>query len=279
MGKKILSFFLLSVFLSAGCVTEKQVGEKILVVVTIPPQAEFVEKIGGDLVEVEVMVPPGASPHTYDPLPSQLSDVGRARMYAKVGSGVDFELSWFSKLQEINKDMFVVDCSKGIELIGNDPHIWTSPKNAQIMVENIYEGLVEIDPVNQEYYQRNKENYLSVLDGLDADISDALAQKTNKINRKIIVYHPAWTYFCRDYGLEQIPIEEGGKEPTPRGLINLVNQAKADNITIIFASPQFNTDSAEAIAREINGVVVLIDPLKKEYVDNIQKVAGAFAEV
>ena len=255
--------------------TEKN-EEKIGVVVSIPPQAEFVERTGGNKVQVTVMVPPGASPHTYEPIPSQLKEVSKAKIYAKVGSGVEFELAWMDKIISVNKEMLVVDCSKGIELIENDPHIWLSPKNARIMVENIYQGLIQIDPANQEWYARNKEKYLQELDKLDNEIAQDLSEKKN---RKIMVHHPAWAYFARDYGLEQIPIEKEGKEPTPQGIASLIKQARENNITVIFASPQFSTKTAEVIAKEINGKVVLISPLEKNYLENMRKVAEAFAKV
>ncbi|MDP2846172.1 MAG: zinc ABC transporter substrate-binding protein, partial [Candidatus Methanoperedens sp.] len=156
------------------------------------------------------------------------------------------------------------------------PHIWLSPKNAKIMVENIYQGLVQIDPANQEYYARNKQKYLQELDELDNEITQALSGKKN---RKIMVYHPAWAYFARDYGLEQIPIEKEGKEPTPQGIVSLIKQAKENNITVIFASPQFSTKSAEVVAKEIGGEVVLISSLEKNYLENMRKVTQAFAKV
>lgn len=280
---------LLAVCLVGGCISQygAEESELIHVVVTILPQAEFTEKVGGDRVLITVMVPPGASPHTYEPTPHQLVDVSKAAMYFQVGSGVEFELVWMDKLIDTNKDMVVVDCSEGIELIHTghepgeeheryDPHIWLSLKNAQIMVENIYKGLVQVDPAHQEYYAKNKDLYIQELDNLDKEVFQALSGKKN---RKIMVYHPSWAYFCRDYGLEQIPIEKEGKEPTPQGIAHVIEQAKAYGITIIFASPQFNSESAQVVAREIGGKVVLIDPLAENYLENLKKVAEAFAEV
>jgi len=295
IGVLFVALCLIGAYIYITLQTEKEISKRIGVVVSILPQAEFAEKVGGDKVQVTVMVPLGASPHTYEPTPSQLKEVSKAKMYAKVGSGVEFELTWMDKIISVNREMLVVDCSKGIELIGEehghegehhehkeehkhhgaDPHIWLSPKNAKIMVENIYQGLIQIDPPNQEYYARNKEKYLQELDELDNGIVQALSGKKN---RKIMVYHPAWAYFVRDYGLEQIPIEKEGKEPTPQGIASLIKQAKENNITVIFASPQFSTKSAEVIAKEINGKVVLISPLEKNYLENMRKVAEAFAK-
>ena len=287
IGVLFVAICLIGTYIYITSQTEKEIGKRIGVVVSILPHVEFAEKIGGDKVQVTVMVPPGASPHTYEPTPSQLKEVSRAKIYVKVGSGVEFELAWIDKIISVNKEMLVVDCSKGIKLIeaeheheeehehhGVDPHIWLSLKNAKIMVENIYQCLTQIDPVNQEYYAKNKEKYLQELDELDKEIAQALFGKEN---RKIMVYHPAWAYFCRDYGLEQIPIEKEGKEPTPQGIASLIKQARENNITIIFASPEFSTKTAEVIAKEINGNVVLISPLKRNYLENMRKIAEVFA--
>jgi zinc transport system substrate-binding protein len=271
----------------SGCLTQQpKENETVQVVVTILPQAEFVEKIGGDLVQVTVMVPPGASPHTYEPTPSQLMSVSKAQLYCEVGSGVEFELVWMDRVVNMNTDMVVVDCSEGVQLVyagdhqeherGYDPHIWLSPQNAVLMVETMYKGLVQVDPMNKEYYSQNKIRYIEELEELDRDIVKALSAVTT---RRIMVYHPSWTYFCRDYGLEQIPIEEEGKEPTPQGIQHVVEQAQRYHIKVIFTSPQFSTEAAEVIAHEIGGQVVLIDPLAKSYVENMLKVAHAFAEV
>lgn len=278
--KKVVSVLFCVVV--AGCVVQQPGPEKIQVVVTILPQAEFVEKIGGDTVQVLVMVPPGASPHTYELTPGQLTDVSNARMYVKVGSGIEVELAWMDRIFEMNKSMVVINCSQGIELIrmdehekGYDPHIWLSPKNAITMVETIYNGLVQINPAQKEYYTENKNAYITDLKTLDKDIVNALSSMDP---RKIMVYHPSWTYFCKDYGLEQLPVEKEGKEPTPHSMTQVIAQANQYGITVIFASPQVSTQSADVIAQEIGGKVVLLDPLAKEYIVNMRKVVEAFAE-
>ncbi len=267
---------------AAGCSKSRPYVGKIEVVVTIVPLAEFAEKIGGDKVSVSAMVPPGASPHTYEPTPNQLVDVSKAHMYVKAGSPIEFELVWLDKILSPNRDMFVVDASAGITLVkmgdhggGYDPHIWVSPKNAKIMVENICRGLISVDSKNKQYYMDNKNAYIEKLSVLDNEIKQMLAGKTN---RRFMVYHPAWGYFAEAYDLEQIPVEQEGKEPTAQGIKNLIDQAKADNIKVVFASPQFNTASAEVIAREIGGSMVLISTLEKDYVANIRKVAKALSE-
>ena len=274
-----------------SCQQKEEISEKIGVVVTILPQAEFVESVGGERVEVNVMVPPGANIHIYEPTPSQMTAFAEAEMYAKVGSGIEFELVWIDKLVAVNKNMLIVDCSKGVELqemIGEyehdgehehgvmDPHIWMSPLNAQIMVRNICDGLVQVDPDNKPYYEQNRDAYLPKLAELDQLIRDGLS---GLLNRKFMVYHPAFGYFAREYNLTMIPIEAEGKEPTAAGLAHLIEQAKEHDIKVIFAEPQFNPQSAEVIAGAIGGRVVFIDSLAKNYIANLHSLLDELVKV
>ncbi len=279
----LLSLVCLMVVPACQPVQQSSSQDKIGVVVTILPQQEFVTAVGGDRVYVTVMVPPGASPHTYEVTPAQMALLSKARLYAKVGTPVEFELTWLEKLIAQNRDMLVVDCSKGIGLVessdehepGMDPHIWTSLKNAVVMVSNICQGLVQVDPSGRSYYEQNRDAYIARLNALDGEIEASLKDIKN---HAFIVYHPSWGYFARDYGLQQLAIEEGGKEPQAAYMVRLIQEAKNKNIKVIFVSPEFSTRNAETIAAEIGGRVVAIDPLAGDYLDNMRKVAGAFKE-
>ncbi|MGD9115644.1 MAG: zinc ABC transporter substrate-binding protein [Dehalococcoidia bacterium] len=283
----VLAVVVLLAGLAATACDQKETAGKIGVAVTILPQAEFVESVGGDKVEVTVMVPSGASPHTYEPTPSQMTALSDALMYAKVGSGVEFELTWLDNLVAQNEDMLVVDCSQGVTLqamaAGDegepagamDPHIWMSPQNAQIMVRNIAEGLIQVDPDNRDYYERNRDDYIEELAQLDSEISDGLAGVQNRV---FMVFHPAFGYFASCYDLTMLAIEDEGKEPTPAGMAYLIEAAKEHNIKVVFASPQYSQQSADTIAEEIGGTVVLINPLAEDYVDNLRAVAAAMIQ-
>jgi zinc transport system substrate-binding protein len=280
------------VFAGLSCAPEEKTDDRVGVVVTVLPQAEFVENVGGEKVSVTVMVPPGASPHTYEPKPVQMAALAEAEVYAKVGSGVEFELVWLDKLIATNKGMTVVDCSKGVEFQeigvedvheeehenhrGRDPHIWMSPPNAQIMVRNICDGFIEVAPENRSYYEQNRDDYLKKLAEVDRKIRDGL---TEVKNRRFMVYHPAFGYFASEYNLEMITIEEEGKEPTAAGLVRLIEQAKAYDIRVVFTEPQFNPKSAEVIAEAIDGRVVLIDPLAKDYIGNMHLILSEMLPV
>ncbi|WP_067047202.1 metal ABC transporter solute-binding protein, Zn/Mn family [Methanofollis ethanolicus] len=266
-------FVFLSVFAS-GCTAGAPDSGKMLVAVTIPPQAESIEAIGGDRVDVLVLVPPGASPHTYELTPGQLADLSRARVYAVVGSGVEFETAWMGKIREVNPDMAVVNCSEGVTLVDGDPHIWLSPANAKIMAKNVCNGLITADPAGKKVYEANLAAYLARLDALDADIRAEIGASGC---HALLVSHASWGYFARDYGLVQIAIEEGGKESSPRQIEEIVAHAQADNISVVFAAPEASTRSAHVVADEIDGRVVLLSPLAGNYTENLRAAAAAIA--
>ena len=276
---------------AASCARKGETSEKIVMVVTILPLSNFVENVGGERVDISVMVPPGASPHAYEPTPSQMAALARAKIYAKVGSGIDFELVWMDKLVATNKKMLVVDCSSGVqftemtsgrthegeehERVPINPHIWISPLNVKIIVQNICDGLTQVDPDNRVYFEHNRDAYLQELTQLDHDIRNDLSKVTN---RSFMVYHPAWGYFAKDYNLSMLPVQAEGKEPTAAGIVHLIEQAKEYKIKVIFASPEFNPESAKVIAEAIGGRIVFIDPLAKDYISNLRRVLGEMVQ-
>jgi len=281
MNNKILPVIVLLIVVFSGnaCINgvpDQQTGQEQLIIVTsILPQADFIEHIGGDKVEVIVMIPPGANPATYEPTASQLKAVSSAGMYAKVGSGLLFEEVWLDRIISANPDMIVVDTSKGVTLMEMDPHIWLSPANAKIMVQNICEGLIRIDPANETYYEQNKVEYIRDLEVLDSTINQSLSGFKN---RTFMVFHPSWGYFARDYNLTMIAVEIEGKEPSVSDMAHLIKTAKENDINVIFVQPQFSTKSAEVIAKEIGGSVIPADPLAKDYLVNLHNVTNSFAQ-
>lgn len=295
-----------AILLFSGCTEKAQnknvetSADELVVAVSVLPQAEFVEQIGGDKVRTVVMIPAGASVHTYEPTPNQLKDLSKAQIYVKAGSNLDFELVWMDDLLSINPDMYVVNSSEGIQFrsieehaeeeantseeqieeeehehTGLDPHVWTSPQKAKIIVKNIYDGLVAVDPENEETYKQNYDVYITKLDEADAKLKAALAGKEGS---SFIVYHPAWGYLADDYGLHEISIEIEGKEPSAQDMQKLIDTAKEKGIKVIFVQKGFSTSSAQTIAKQIGGEVVEIDPLAKDYIDNLGRVSNAFAK-
>jgi zinc transport system substrate-binding protein len=272
-----------------SCNQGKNSDGRVVVAVSILPQVEFVENISGGNVDVAVMIPPGADPHTYEPLASQMAKLSRAIIYAKVGSGLEFELGWMDKFTEVNKAMLVVDCARGITLLqttedeehgehkqgGADPHIWMSPVNAVIMVRNICDGMVKVDPAQKEYYESNRDVYMRKLSLLDKDYREGLAGLKN---RYFMTFHPSFGYLAREYDLHMMTIAAEGKEPTAAGITGLIEQAKKNNVKVVFASPQFNIQSAKVIAGEIKGKMVTVDTLSKDYINNMRMILSNMVE-
>jgi len=290
INKITILVLLLAVTILSGCISQNESSSvapsvtlsgndssKIKVAATIAPLGEFVSAVGGDKVEVIVVVPPGAEPHTFEPTPSLMVDMAKADLYVMNGAGLEF---WMDKLLHANTKMVVVDSSQGISLLQEsedeiDPHIWLSLRNAAVQVDNICSGLIEVDPQNKYYYVKNRDAYLSKLKALDEELNQTFAGKKSKI---FIVQHPAWTYFARDYELRQVPLMEGEKEPGPRYLGEVIELARKNNITAIFVEPQFNPKSAEVIGREMNARIVALDPLAGNYLDNMRYASREIAQ-
>jgi zinc transport system substrate-binding protein len=261
----------------------------INVYVSILPQKRFVERVGGEHVRVSVMVPPGRSPATYEPTPRQMAGLSDADLYVRIG--VAFEEVWMDRLAAANPHMAVIDAREGITLRPvdrfdgedhhahaggrKDPHIWTAPPLVARMAATIRDALIEADPAHAADYRANHQAFAADLERLDADIRETLSGLDT---RRFMVFHPSWGYFADAYGLTQVPIESEGKEPGPRLLARIIDQARAEDIRVIFVQKQFSRRDAQTVARAMDGRVVAVDPLAEDYLGNMREVAGAFAE-
>lgn len=268
---------------------------KVNAVVSIMPQKTFVEAIGGDKVNVSVMVKPGESPHLYEPKPSQMRELSKANIYFAIG--VEFENVWIPKFSNQNKKMKIVTVARGIEQIemgehfhydknGNilnkdnphkdgDPHIWTSPKNVKQIAKNIHKYLSKIDKKNKDYYTSNLKIFLDKIDTTDKKIKHILSK--TKDGTKFMIFHPAWGYFAKDYGLIQVAIEAGGKNPKPRKVLELIKEAKENDIKAIFVNPEFSDKIAKQIAKELDIPILKISPLNPKWSENLIEFAKAIA--
>ena len=268
-------------------------AEKVAVFVSIPPQKYFLQQIGQQRVDIQVMVPPGASPATYEPKPGQMAAISRARIYFAIG--VPFEKTWLEKIVTANSDRQVVHTDHGIRKIpmtanhfesehhrkndpqdqhgALDPHIWLSPTLVMEQARTILNALVEIDPDHKAEYEANANIFISALAALDAELKKIFAGKQGF---QFMVFHPSWGYFARSYGLRQVPVEIEGKDPKPAQLKALIEHAKRKHINVIFVQPQFSSRSAELVAREIGGHVIFADPLASNWSDNLREVTQKF---
>lgn len=246
-----------------------------VVAVSVPPQAYFVERLADDWVRIEVMIPPGTSPHTHEPDIAQVRAVGDAKLYVMVGHpSFPFERTWLARLLAQNPTVRVVDCGAGLETLQGDPHLWLSPRAVRSFVPKIAAALIDLLPERREEIDKREAEFLDEIDRLDADIRSLLGGG----GKRFFVFHPAWGYFARDYGLEQVPIEVDNKEPDPRQVAALIQRARREKVRVIFVQPQFSKRSAELIAREIGAKVVVVDPLARDWEANLRRAAAAFGE-
>jgi zinc transport system substrate-binding protein len=287
---KYLILILWGFLLATSCRTGGIVPDKPVVSVSIIPQQYFIEQLAGDLAEVNVLVPPGASPATYEPTVSQLGKLEQSAVYMRIGY-IGFEQSWMDNFSAVNPEMKLVDLSEGVDVIkddsgpeedqhghshkghvhhGTDPHIWMSVRNARIIVRNIHRELLLLFPEKKEYLDNRLKQFSNTIDSLDQAISGRLESLEN---RKFMIYHPALTYYARDYGLEQISLEKEGKSPSPSHLKKLSDQALQEGIDIILIQSQFDSDNAKIIARETGSEIIQFDPLDQNWSEQMYYIA------
>lgn len=287
--KKILLIWYVF-FLATACRNGEPLSEKPVVSVSILPQKYFIEQLAGELVEVNVLVPPGASPATYEPTIAQLGKLHQSDIYMRIGY-IGFEQSWMDKLSSVNPDMKLVDLSQGVDLIledpgtdedhlehsleghshhGTDPHIWMSAINARIIARNIHRELVLLFPGEKEFLQERLFQFYGSLDSLHLCLSDRLQGMQN---RKFMIYHPALSYYARDYGLEQISLENEGKSPSPSHLKEITDLAIGNNIKKILIQRQFDSENAEILARETGSMIIQFDPLDPQWMQQMCYIA------
>ncbi len=274
-------------------------ADKPSVFVSIVPQRFFVQQISKDLVDVEVMVQPGASPATYEPKASQMAKLSSAVAYFAIG--VPFEKAWLGKISAVNPSMKIIETDKNIEKMAMashhhdetdeelhaeshesndhsediilDPHIWLSPTLVKKQAAVIVESLKLLIPEHATDFDTNFNVFIDKINKLDTQLHSIL--QTSK-GLRFMVFHPSWGYFAKDYGLEQVPIEIEGKSPKPAQLVELIHLARENNIHVIFAQPQFSQKSAKVVAKEIEGEVVFVDPLAENWITNLTDVAEKF---
>lgn len=296
--KDMKTIFLLSTCLLvlAGCngrsQKNKESNEKPTITVTLEPQRYFTEAIAGDKFTVVSMVPKGSSPETYDPVPQQLVSLGDSKAYFRIGY-IGFEQTWMERLMDNTPHIQVFDTSKGIDLILSnedlghghshddghihavEPHVWNSATNALILAGNTYKALSSLDKANEPYYLARYDSLCKSIQHTDSIIRQVLSKPGS--SKAFMIYHPALSYFARDYGLHQISIEENGKEPSPTHMKELIDLCKAEGVRVIFVQPEFDKRNAETIAQQTGTKVVPINPLSYNWEEEMVNVAKALA--
>lgn len=297
MMKKILVSLVLMLLLVPGYALA---NEPLKVFVSILPQEFFVNAIGKEKVKVTVMVPPGANPAVYEPKPSQMVKLAETDIYFAIG--VPFEKAWMQKIADSNPKMTIVHTDDNVpktpisghyheDADGNqvwhgedhsdgdmdddhdgehvddgenlDPHIWLDPALVKIQARNITDALNAADPFNSDFYEKNYQAFLLRCDEVDAQVREKL-RGCEGIT--FMTFHPAWGYYAKAFGMHQLTVEVGGREPSPAQLKALIDQAKADKVKVIFVQPQFDQKHARTIAKATGTKLLIADPLELDWV-------------
>jgi len=257
------------------------------VLVSVAPHKFFVEKIAGDTVTVNLMVPAGASAHTFEPTPKQMLSAGRADIWFCIGE--NFETRASAALKAYNGDLQLIDLRQNVDMITTDPHsgahcchcnsqdlhIWLSLRQGKIQATTIANALSALYPEHAAQYQEALKIFIKELDALDIKITELLKPIKGHV---IMVSHPAYAYFCRDYQLRQLSIEFEGKDPAPQQLNAILNQARAENTRKIFIQKQYSSKGAHLFAKELNAEVITLDPYSEDYLQTMLTIAKEFSQ-
>jgi zinc transport system substrate-binding protein len=269
--RRILHFLILAGLISCGRGVSNS-SEKIITV-SIAPFRYFIDEIGGTDFKVNVMVPAGADPHTYEPFPEQIIQLRKSIAYISNGY-LGFEMNWLDRFYEINPTMEKLSLGDKIDPLGSahihkgghievaDPHYWVSPQSAVIMAASVRNLLCTLNPSGKAKYETNYDALVIKIKDID---TKALNLFSGITNRSFMIYHPNLAYLARDYNLEEIPVEYEGKEPPPSRIRELIDLARKDKIKVIFVQREYDTKNARAIAGEIGARIEIIDPLSADW--------------
>lgn len=262
-----------------------------VVVVSILPQAYFIERIAGNRVRPVVLVGPGQSPHAYEPTPRQMAELSSASMWLTIGS--EFETALKPKVAALYPKLTIVDTTSGVKFrkldshahegedsrqvkeSGIDPHVWLGRQAVKAMAASIRDALAAADPAGAAAYAANHDAFVRDVEAVFKALAKDLAPLRGK---PVFVYHPSFGYFFDEFGIEQEAVETGGKEPTQKALAALIQEAKADGARVIFVQPQFPASAARTVAQAIGGVVVEIDGLAPDWLANIARIGAALRQ-
>lgn len=290
--KMKVSVIILTILLFISCNSSKKDDIQTLSV-TIEPQKYFLEQLVGDKFNINCVVPNGSNPESFDLAPSQMLNISKSKAYFKVGY-LGIENTWINDIGKTNAGIRFIDCSEGITPIiehdcnhhdhdhshghghagGIDPHTWSSPATARIMVDNMYKAVVEIDSINRSFYTDNYNNLVAEINNTDSIIR---YYTENASCKSFIIFHPALSYFSEEYGLEQLTIEYEGKNPSPSQLKLLIDKARVDGVKAVFVQQEFDPKNVETVANAIGVKPIPVNLLSYNWPDEMIKIGKAIA--
>jgi zinc transport system substrate-binding protein len=259
-----------------GCGKKKaeRGDEKVRLSVTIEPLRYYAEKIGGDRVEVTVLVPAGQSPETYEPTAGQVSELSKSEGFLYIG-GLGFEEAWLGKIKKTHLELQLFKVSEGMVREKGDPHVWPSFEGAKTLTVNTLKVLKALDEKGATYYERRYEELVEELRTKEARVQEMLKGKRGM---GFIIYHPTLTYFAREFGLNQLVVEKNGKEPSMRELMDMVVTARELEVKVALVQEEFSTRQVEGLAEVLECKVLTLHPLSYDSVDELVGIAEALSD-
>ncbi len=277
-------FLLLFLLFLGSCFAPSSKSSKPVILVTIPPYAYFVQQIAGDLVSIEVFVPPGANPHIYEPSPKQVEKFAQAKLWFRYGDTIEQKILPFLQKSHV-KD---IDLSKGIHLLsatehtcadhvheGKDLHVWIDPHLALKQVKKISEELSRLWPEHEKLFEKNTADLVQRLEALDQEIKTEMKPLKGST---LLLSHPALGYYCERYGLHQLSVECEGKDPLPKQVAHVVKEAQEKGVKVIFIEPQYNNKGASLIAQKLQLPIYQIDPYALNYFETMQDISNSIVK-
>lgn len=292
----LMAFIGLIFFGFQGLITtgQSETSNPIKIAVSIVPQVEWLQEIGGDKVEVLSLIPAGQSPHSYAPTTTELTFVSNASVWFQMGL-IEFDIAHKQAINQAGPSMQIINLSVGLELIhidehqheqpssaedehepgAYDPHTWLSPTRVIQMVNIIAEKMAELDPSHANVYTTNAANYITKLTTLNNTISNLM---NNVVNKNMLIFHPSYGYFCHDFGLKMIPLEEDGQDPSSQHYAEVLDEVKDEGVGVIFIQAEFSQSMAESFSRDAGVEIVRLYPLAHDYIENMNSTGHLVAE-
>lgn len=287
----VLSLLAAATAFAAGGREAASTDGPVRVFASVAPQAYFVRQIGGDHVDVGVVIGPGQDAHTYDPSPREIERLGSAEIL--LTTGLEYEAKIVTTLRRAGTRVEIVDLTEGIELREleahwhdptvphshdnepGDPHIWLGPAEVRVQAATIRDALVRARPALADEFAEGYERFVAEVDAIDAQLAELLADLRGTT---ILVYHPAFGYFTDHFGITQLAIEAGGREPSPRQLQVTIEKALAAGVETVFTQPEYDDVASRAVARAIGARTVAITDLDDDWPELMLRIGRAIAD-
>ena len=270
-------------FALGACHEQRQDSGRVAVTTTIAPAASLIQAIGGELVSVTTLLPKGNNPENYEPTPRDIQSLSQSRGYFYIGD-LGFERSWIDRIRSLQPELPLLRLDATLQSadhghqhdgLVHDPHYWTSLRGLRAMSQTILCGLSAVDSVHRARYEEGEAELRRQLDSLEQTLRARLQVLPS---RSFVIYHPSLSEFASEWSLEQLVIEEDGKEPSPAHLERIIRRAREAGVKVVFVQKEFESKLVHSIASELGAKTYEINPLDGDWQGELLKIANALSQ-